>query len=75
LCKPSISANAVAVRVAEISFPSVTESAVTRDVVSGDDFVGNAFGYVFLGDFLDGNLTAWDDDGNAAIGGREENFG
>jgi len=67
LCKPSISANAVAIRVAEISLPSVTEGAVRRDCVVFDDKVRRTSGYIFLTNVLDGKFAGRDDDADAAF--------
>jgi hypothetical protein len=62
----SVGTKAVTVRVAEVSFPSITEGAVRWNVVSGNKDVRDASRHVLLGNLLDGKLTGWDDDGNAA---------
>jgi hypothetical protein len=46
--------------------PGVAEEPISWDGVVFHDFVGDTFGDVFSGDFLDGKFTCGDDDGYAA---------
>ena len=74
MCKPSISANAVAVRVAEVSLPSVTEGAIRRDCVVFDDKVRRTSGYILLANVFDRKFAGWNDDADAAFGVGIKNF-
>jgi hypothetical protein len=59
-CKIGISTDAVAVRVAEVSFPSVTEGTIRRDYVVFDDQVRRTSGDIFLANVFDGKFAGWD---------------
>jgi hypothetical protein len=64
----------VAVRVAEVSFPSTTEGTIRRDVVFGDDQVRDTSGDIFLANVFDGKLAGWVDDADAAVGVGVKDF-